>query len=352
MEERNYKLYVHISPSNKRYYGITSTSVKRRWDCGRGYKGCTHFRNAINKYGWENFEHLVLFDNLTKDEACLLEQCYIALYDTTNPKYGYNSTYGGEKGVIHTEETKKKISQNISGKNHPNYGKHLCVKTREKIGKSHKGYKHTKEAKRKMSEARKGTKQPQETIEKRIESRKGYKHSQETREKISEANKGKHYNDNNRKVICIETGVIYNSLKEAELIISGKYTDCIGACCRGTNYTAHGYHWCYLEDLDNYVMPEPKMYVSPMEGKKHSEETKKKISEKTKGKRMSGDNPNAKKVKCIELNLIFNSVADANEYLGKPRSRDSISRCARGGQDTAFGYHWEYATEEQEEQVI
>ena len=32
MEERNYKLYVHISPSNKRYYGITGINEKRRWN--------------------------------------------------------------------------------------------------------------------------------------------------------------------------------------------------------------------------------------------------------------------------------------------------------------------------------
>ena len=78
MEERNYKLYVHISPSNKRYYGITSTSTVQRWNNGKGYK-TQYFYRAIKKYGWENFKHEILFDNLTKDEACLLEQCYIAL---------------------------------------------------------------------------------------------------------------------------------------------------------------------------------------------------------------------------------------------------------------------------------
>ena len=504
MEERNYKLYVHISPSNKRYYGITGTETNRRWCNRKGYSSQLVFNRAINKYGWKNFEHIVLFDNLTKDEANLLEQCYIALYDTTNPKYGYNISLGGsipseesrrkmseaQKGEKHhyygkhfseehrrkisegnkgkkrseesiqkmreaskgrkaSEETKKKMSESnpkywlgkhrseetrrklsaankgnpspMKGKHHTeetrekisnavklkyedeqyketirqivlnniknrtpeqkkiisdkhkqvwankskqeieqwkrnisegNKGHAVSEETRKKIGEAHKGYKHTEEAKRKMREANKGRKQTQETIEKRREKLKGHTTSEETKKKISEANKGKHYNDNDRKVICIGTGVIYNSLKEAEIKINGKHTDCIGACCRGVNYTAYGYHWCYLEDLDNYVMPQPKMYISPMGGRKHSEETKKKLSEALKGKKMSSDNHNAKKVKCIELNLIFNSVADANEYLGKPRSRDSISNCARGKSKTAYGYHWEYVTEEQEEQVI
>ena len=73
MEERNYKLYVHISPSGKRYYGITcKKNVQDRWLNGKGYGGNKQYTNAINKYSWENFEHIVLFKNLTKEEACLL----------------------------------------------------------------------------------------------------------------------------------------------------------------------------------------------------------------------------------------------------------------------------------------
>lgn len=149
MKERNYKLYVHISPSGKRYYGITSKKrVQNRWNNGRGYIGNEHFTRAINKYGWDNFEHIVLFDNLTKEEACLLEQFYIALYDTTNPKYGYNNTNGGEHGLA-SEQTKKKISE------------------------AKKGGHHTEETKNKMSEAKKGHKFTEQTINKISESIKG-----------------------------------------------------------------------------------------------------------------------------------------------------------------------------------
>ena len=110
--KRNYKLYVHINKKNgKRYYGITSEKyVCRRWKKGTGYIGNKHFTNAIKKYGWDNFEHIVLFDNLTKEEACLLEQMYIALYNTTNDKYGYNNSVGGEQHK-HTNKTKNKMSE-------------------------------------------------------------------------------------------------------------------------------------------------------------------------------------------------------------------------------------------------
>ena len=142
--EINYKLYVHINKINgKRYYGITgSKKVEKRWRNGRGYKfwidkdgkrhGNEHFWNSICRYGWDSFEHIVLFEGLTKDEAELMEKCYIALYNTRNPSKGYNQTDGGEggNGAKRTEETRKKISEAKKGELNPNYGKHLSEEHR------------------------------------------------------------------------------------------------------------------------------------------------------------------------------------------------------------------------------
>ena len=111
-----YKLYKHTSPSGKIYIGITSMeSTNHRWKNGEGYRNNEHFYNAIKKYGWDNIEHEILYSNLTKDEACLLEQCYIALYESNNPNFGYNNTLGGEGALGHTmsEEGKKIISESI-----------------------------------------------------------------------------------------------------------------------------------------------------------------------------------------------------------------------------------------------
>lgn len=48
----------------------------------------------------------------------------------------------------------------------------------------------------------------------------------------------------------------------------------------------------------------------------------------------------------------FNSVTDANEYINKDRNNVNIYMCASGKHHTAWGYKWEYVTEEQEEQAI
>jgi len=52
--------------------------------------------NAIQKYGWENVEHILLEEGLTAEMAAEREKYYIALYKTNEKEYGYNLTYGGE----------------------------------------------------------------------------------------------------------------------------------------------------------------------------------------------------------------------------------------------------------------
>ena len=109
----NYKLYVHICPNGKRYYGITKQEPKRRWLSGAGYRNNQYFFRAINKYGWDNIEHIVLFDSLTEHEAKELEQYMIQWYNTANYKYGYNQSLGGDGGYSGyklSEETKRKKS--------------------------------------------------------------------------------------------------------------------------------------------------------------------------------------------------------------------------------------------------
>ena len=90
----NYIVYKHTSPSGKFYIGITGQDTERRWRRGgSGYKprkdySC-RFYNAILKYGWDNFKHEILYDNLTKEEAEKIERELIDKYDLTNPEYGY-----------------------------------------------------------------------------------------------------------------------------------------------------------------------------------------------------------------------------------------------------------------------
>ena len=101
-----YKIYVHINKTNgKIYIGQTKfDNLNRRWNTdGSGYKTNKHFWNSIQKYGWDNFEHIVLFENLSLEEANLIEEELIKKYDSTNPNKGYNLRFGGRNSSFSEE---------------------------------------------------------------------------------------------------------------------------------------------------------------------------------------------------------------------------------------------------------
>lgn len=203
MENKNWTVYMHISPSGKRYIGITSQTVSQRWRNGNGYKK-TVFYNAIQKYGWENFEHIILYENVSKDFACIKEQELIKKYKTQQKRYGYNVAMGGQcnmKGYKHSEETRKKISINTSK---GQKGRKLSEETKRKIALSHTGMKLSEEAKRKKSVFC------------------------------------------SKKIMCVETGKIYFNSLEAVKDINKKCANFLTQCARNNNKTAYGYHWRYV----------------------------------------------------------------------------------------------------------
>lgn len=102
-------VYAHISPSNKYYIGITSQKPNERWRNGKGYKGCTYFNNAIQKYGWNNFQHEIIASNLTEQEAKNFEKLLIKKLKSNDERYGYNLTEGGDGacGLVMSEESKQ-----------------------------------------------------------------------------------------------------------------------------------------------------------------------------------------------------------------------------------------------------
>ena len=94
--KKEYCLYCHTNKINgKKYFGITCQKPQRRWQNGNGYK-TKYFYNAIEKYGWNNFIHEVLIENLSFDEAKKLEIEYIKKYHTCiydNECWGYNTFF-------------------------------------------------------------------------------------------------------------------------------------------------------------------------------------------------------------------------------------------------------------------
>lgn len=153
--ETTYKLYVHVFPNGKRYVGITSQKVNRRWRNGRGYSRNIRMTNAIKKYGWDNIEHRIIRDGLTSEQAEKLEKEYISRWKLMDEKFGYNYAEGGthprhsdstrqkigekSKGRKHSEEFKQWISSKNSGEHNYMYGKHHTSETKQKISCSKKG---------------------------------------------------------------------------------------------------------------------------------------------------------------------------------------------------------------------
>ena len=98
-KNNTYKVYSRVSPNNKIYIGVTNRSLEKRAGTnGINYKNSPCFYNAILKYGWNNFEHTILADNLTESEAFNFEKILINKLNSNNKEYGYNISAGGVGG--------------------------------------------------------------------------------------------------------------------------------------------------------------------------------------------------------------------------------------------------------------
>lgn len=177
-----YSVYMLTSPSGKKYIGMTSQDVNRRWESGRGYSHNAHLTQAIRKYGWNAFEKEVLFDNLEKAEAERLEREYIKMFDTTDRTNGYNILPGGDVSAGHSEETKRKISETMKRLQTPEVLARKAEVSRNKVW--------TDEAREKCRKANLGNKNAL-----------GIVRSAEVRKKMSDAQKGRFVSDETRKRI-------------------------------------------------------------------------------------------------------------------------------------------------------
>lgn len=261
IDTKDYKIYVHINKINgKMYIGQTKNKVENRWrKNGEGYKpragSVSYFWNSIQKYGWDNFEHIILFDNLSLDLANIIEEELIKKYNTTDRNCGYNVKYGGDNHLMpedmrinlskitkermnnySDEELKmigKKISKALSGENNGFYGKHHTEETKKKMRDNHANLK--------------GENHPMFN----------YHHSDSTKKKWSEQRKGKNLYSNNpnaKAVIQYDKNMnllkIFTSIKEAAESI-GVTSQTITGCCKGRLHTAGGYIWKYKNEVQH-----------------------------------------------------------------------------------------------------
>ena len=74
--DNNYSVYQHVTPDGKYYFGATE-NVERRWsNNGAEYKR-TALQPYIEKFGWDNIKHIVLFKDQTKENALWIEDFLI-----------------------------------------------------------------------------------------------------------------------------------------------------------------------------------------------------------------------------------------------------------------------------------
>lgn len=128
-----FTVYKHINKVNgKIYIGITSQNVKRRWQDGAGYYG-TYFYNAIKKYGWDGFDHVIIAEGLEKKEAEKIEIRLIKETGCNKREIGYNIADGG-RVVIGTRERiggkhPNAVAVNVYDKNHNFIATYDCQST-------------------------------------------------------------------------------------------------------------------------------------------------------------------------------------------------------------------------------
>lgn len=267
--------------NGKIYIGQTTRSLQHRWQqhCWISSR-CSCLNKAIHKYGKENFTVEQIDVACDIDELNMKEQYWIEYYDCIAPK-GYNLTSGGEGYIVceetrrklsivnrgrrpflgkhHTEETRKKMSESSKGEKNPNFGKHPSDETRQRMSEAQKGRHHSEESIEKMRQAHLGrvfTEEHRRKISENHAHLSGEKHpkygkpvSEETKRKLSNSHKGRWIGSKSpvaKKVICIETGEIFNCIKDASVVKGCSYSK-IGECCKGNRKTTGGYHWEYVE---------------------------------------------------------------------------------------------------------
>lgn len=308
-EERCYKIYAHINKVNsKKYIGQTKQSLDQRFRSGKGYKNSSKFNGAIKKYGWDGFEHILLFDGLSLEEANKKEEELIKKYDTTNDLYGYNIAYGGDNHLQSEESINKmRLSKNI---NKDNYDFYKEVFKYNKDGCFIEKFESIREAERKTGINRTNI---SACCNGKAKSAGGFLWSNTYREDIK-------YNSLKQRQVdrYNKEGVYIDSFISAK--IAGKELNIepssIYACCNGIRNLAGNYIWKFHND---------KSKVSKYE------------------------NSRCKKVKQIDrytlqVIKVYESISVASNETGVRST--SISSCCKKRLKTAGNYIWRYADDE------
>lgn len=287
-------IYKYRGPNGKEYVGQTWREKQRISDHRCGHTKCLAFASAINKYGFHSFEYAVLHSGITdQQEMDRLEQYEIATRNTISPN-GYNLRSGGMAGLMsdasrqkikdswrnekkrssivsamklsaNTPKRKAELRQNsINNANNPELKKRLSLSLkkafasdavrkkrseqrmaqwrnlaiRQKMINGLKEMASTKEFKDRCAEILRERWKNPEYRKKMIQHSRALKMPEYAIRRIALANMS--------KVRCVETGIIYESLKSASESTKTNRT-CISMVLSGRRNKAGGFRWEYAK---------------------------------------------------------------------------------------------------------
>lgn len=226
-------IYKITNLKNGKSYIGQSIDIKRRfWDhrC-ISHETNIHLRYAMKKYGKDSFKYEVL-EECKASDLDEREKFWIAKL-----KPEYNIAAGGQgRGRKHSEATKKAISEkSLSFWRNLSEERRAAIIQNNLIGPK-VGHAVSASTRQKLRDANIGKKQSPETKEKRKATMRDKKLNGYVQD-----NKG-----HRKKVICVETGEIFESVKEAAQKL-GVNPSNITHVLKGKQLTSKGFHFEYLE---------------------------------------------------------------------------------------------------------
>jgi len=253
--------YIYLTTckiTNIQYVGKhTNIWVRKHQRQDPKYKGSgTLFKKALKKYGFENFETIILEWCYSEEELKQREEYYLTLYNVINTDEFYNlvDISGGgcmfnNRGEDFYKATCKKISDSKKKLYNSEEGALLKQQIADTLWNNLS--KEKKEEYRRLASEN---------------SKKGWANMSDVdreqfKEKCRQHSSGKN-NPAARKVKCIETGEEFDTIKEARL---AGYKGDIGKVCRGGAKCCGGYSWKFIDNKyeDNngvLVVKEKKKY--------------------------------------------------------------------------------------------
>lgn len=264
-------IYRLIFENGKEYIGQTIQTIARRI---RGHKndGTCIVDRYINSGPRFIVEKI---DEVTTDILDDVERYYIKAYGTITP-YGYNMTYGGRDRPTSSKESRERLSRSLKESYNRPENKAKAIIKLERT-----------------------------------------------------------WRRNRKKIIRLEDGRIYRSIREAS---EDSGVNSISCVLTGIGNTANGYHFIYYSD---YALNNREEIIRVLDD---WADEKKRLSDIRKSRthiKMYAEDRHKRKnpILCVETGAVYKNIEDASENITAGSSKD-ISRVLRGEANTIGGYHW------------